>query len=109
MNELTKKDLERFRDSLTVGRIKEFIKKHDIPDDALILIQRVEDEYFDGYDISGMRGADTKTGIYPEGSKSEGWGVYLKKQDGMEEQYCPAFCCVNYQDEDDLLFIDLHY
>ena len=112
MKELTKRELKGFKENyyLTVGQIKEFIEKHNIPDDALVLTQRVEDEYFEGgIDISGMRGADSETGIWPEGSRSGEWGVYLKESDQGEQQYSPAWCCVKYRDEEDLLFINLHY
>ena len=108
--------------------------------------------YYEGVDISGFAGCSTtEDGKYPLGSKTEGWGVYLKEgqdyhylinhnkkiqsgeylnkedypnieedsflleefsEEELEEsktQYHPAWCCVKYKDEDDLLFIDLHY
>ena len=77
---LTQEDLNRYCGNgyLTVKRLKEFIK--DLPDDGLVLVQRIEDKYYDGVDISGMSGCSTTgDGIYPEGSKGEGWRVVLKE------------------------------
>jgi len=83
MEKLTKEQLSNYNHHLTVGRLKEFIEKYNISDDAIIVVERVEDSYFEGSDISGMRGCnDTEDGIYPEGSKAQGWGVYLKKGQG---------------------------
>ena len=94
---------------LTVGGIKNFIEKHQLPDDAPVVAQRVEDCYFEGVDISGMRGADIGGGIYPEGSRAEGWKIYSKKSDIGETEYIPVWCCVKYRDEDNVLFLNLHY
>lgn len=54
---LTADDLISRTDVLTVGKLKEFIKKHNLQDDAVVLIERVEDVYYEKY----------------------GWGVYLKE------------------------------
>jgi hypothetical protein len=76
MNEISRERLLSYNNYLTVGALKEFITRNNISDDALIVVQRIEDDYYEGIDISGMRGPD---GVYPEGSKTEGWGVYLKE------------------------------
>jgi hypothetical protein len=53
--------------------------------------------------------------------EKHGWGVYLKEGEHTVndengnivkeslEQYHPAWCCVRYKDDSDILFIDLHY
>lgn len=82
MNKIKKEDLYRYTEKgfLTVGRLKKFIQEQNLPDDAPVVVQRIEDRYYEGNDISGMRGCpDTEDGIYPPGSRSEGWGVYLKE------------------------------
>jgi hypothetical protein len=92
---------------MTIGDLKKWLNENsDLPDDSLVMIQRVEDKYYEGVDISGLTSYE---GILPEGSKSEGWGVYYKETLFGEEQYHPAWCCVRYQDEKNLMFIDLHY
>ena len=78
--ELTQKDLDRMVKNgyLTIGRLREFIK--DLPDDGIVLSQRVEDMYYEGVDISGMSGCtDSEDGIFPPGSKAQGWKVVLKE------------------------------
>jgi hypothetical protein len=135
--------------TMTVGDLLAFIKERNVPLDAKIMIQRVVDKYYEGFDISGLMGPD---GVLPEGSMSEPWGIYLKKgyayyeamemnelmeaeikkrKEGLEteypgienpaeyiqdlndtslqEQYHPAWSPVFYDDETDLLFLDLHF
>ena len=77
-NELTLEKLKEWQHYLTVGRLKELLAKY--PDDAKVLIQRVEDKYYDGVDITGLGGCETtEDGIFPPGSKAEGWPVVLKQ------------------------------
>lgn len=78
---MTREELsDRYHHGLTVGRLKEILYKTTLPADAKVLIQRIEDRYYNGNDISGFRGCSyTEDGIYPPGSKSEGWGVFLKE------------------------------
>lgn len=79
MRKITKEDLvTKYQDYLTVGDLREILYK--IPVDTKVVVQRVKDKYYDGIDISGIRGClETPDGIYPAGSKSTGWGVFLKK------------------------------
>jgi len=100
LQEITKEDIKTgYKDYLTVGDLKAFLSKYDLPDNAKIMIQRVEDVYYEKHN----------------------WAVYLKEgehtfkgndgnnfKDSME-QYHPAWSCVRYKDDNDLLFIDLHY
>jgi hypothetical protein len=73
---------------LTVGRLKEELAKY--PDDALVVSQRVEDFYYE----------------------ENGWQT-VKKPDPLysdqEQQYSPVWCVVHYKDDQDCLFLDLHY
>ena len=100
LKEITKEELTNGYDHyLTVGGLKKFLNKHNLPDTAKVVVQRVEDVYYEKYD----------------------WGVYLKEgmhtfkddngniEKSSMEQYHPAWCCVKYNDEDNILFIDLHY
>ena len=108
MKRMTKEELMGYVPGmhLTVGDLKAFIEKHDLPDDAIVVTQRVYDAYFEGgHDISGMRSAE---GILPKGSRSSEWGVYCKDTEEGEEQYYPLWCCVKYSKETDILFLDVH-
>jgi hypothetical protein len=150
MEILKKSDFIDSEAGMTVQDLLDFIKERDIPMTAKVMIQRVEDKYFDGVDISGM--TDPDGNVYPSGTRSTGWGVFLKKgyayyeaeqininlnaeidrrikgeepnypkienpakmlvdlnDTDLLEQYHPAFCPVFYDDDTDLLFIDLHY
>lgn len=137
MNKIDKADLKKWT-GLRVKDLKEFVEKYNVPDDALIMIERVEDFYYEKQNLG-------------DGQKIEGWVVYLKEgqsyydalshnkriregfyfnkedfpniEEGSEalkeltdeelerskNQYHPAWSCVKYKDDDDLLFINLHY
>ena len=78
---ISKEELkEKYEHGLTVGGLKKALEKCNLPDDGKVMIQRIEDRYYNGNDISGFRGCDdTEDGIYPPGSRTSGWGVYLKE------------------------------
>lgn len=128
LRELTKEDLKKLNmgHGLTVGRLKQFLNKYQLPDDAPVLIQRIEDMYYEKHDW----GVYLKEGEHTHYCKS--WNEDIKcefldakkypKLVGEElkpftdkqikdsmEQYHPAFSCVQYNDDKDILFIDLHY
>jgi hypothetical protein len=65
----------------TVGQLKKFIEEHNIPDDATIVYQRIEDIYFEGADISGMRGKlpNGEYGVLTPGTKAKGWETIKKE------------------------------
>jgi len=109
--EITKEDVKK-HDGCTVGDLKHVIKKYNIPDSAKILVEKVEDIY---YDLNN-------------------WGVYLKKGDAyydvkkyeeknpesqklteeqlkdIMDQYHPAWWPICYEeDKEDFLFICMHY
>lgn len=67
---------EKYDLNCTVGQLLDFIEKNKIPKNAKILYQRIEDSYFEGSDISGMR---SKDGILPPGSKAAPWDSVKKE------------------------------
>lgn len=86
--------LNKYKHFLTVGGIKQFVQEYNIPDTAKVVIQRIYDVYYEKHS----------------------WGVLLKEGMHSDEnipetmsQYTPAWCCVKYSDEPDILFINLHY
>ena len=69
---------------LTVGQLLERIKHYNVSEDTKICYQRIEDSYFDGQDISGMRGSEASgavNGIFPPGFKTDGWNTVKTKGD----------------------------
>lgn len=90
MKELTKEDIINGSKDfyLTVGELKDFLSKSNLSDDSKVLCQRVTDYYFE----------------------ERGWGVYTKDNDYLgPSQYIPAFSCLTYKNDENILFIDLHY
>lgn len=82
MNKYNKEYLKNLKNNvpllcLTLGDIKKFLEKYpELPDNTLVFTERVEDKYFEGLNIAGMRGCkDTLDGIFPSGSKSTPWNV----------------------------------
>ena len=63
MNILTKEDLSKYSDFLSVGQLRKFLADPQIQDDALVMIERVEDVYYE----------------------KNGWGVYLIPNDLQPE------------------------
>jgi hypothetical protein len=72
---------------LTVGQLKDELDKY--PDDALVVAQRVEDVY---YETRNWKTIDKPDSIYPD----------------HIQQYSPVWSVCHYND-DNCLFLDLHY
>lgn len=106
MTELTKEDLLKYKDYLTVGKLKEFIDKYNLSDNSLILVERVEDIYYDKHNW----GSYLKKGyMYYIALK---YDIFAKKENDLKEhmtQYHPIFCAEYYDDDKDILFLNLHY
>ena len=75
--------------NLTIGDLKKFIEKHDLPDDAIVLVERVEDIYFDKYSWETVKKPHD---IYPN----------------ENVEYIQAFCTVKFKDDKNL-YINCHY
>ena len=46
LKEITKEELtNRYDHYLTVGGLKKFLNKHDLPESAKVVVQRIEDVY----------------------------------------------------------------
>ena len=126
--ELTKEEIvDKYKSYLTVGDLKKHLEKYNIPDDAKVLVQRVEDIYYENNNWSSYYkiGEQARHALqWNEDIKS---GKYLNKEKypSMKEenlipntekeikenmdQYHPVWSCVRYQNDHDLLFLDLHY
>lgn len=108
MTIISKEDLLKKTGHLTVGDLKEWIKKFNVPDSAIIMGEIVDDKYFNGgCDVSGMRG---NNGVLPPGSRSTEWSVYVKK-DWMDSntRYHSFHSPVSYKGDEEILFLDMHY
>jgi len=122
---------ERFTHYLTVGQLKKDIERYGIPDEANVMVQRVEDVYYNthGWGVLLKKGehyhnmlsmnenmreeiARRERGEEPEYPRIEDPNKYICEDEKflseMSEQYHPAWCVVGYKDKD-FLFLDLHY
>lgn len=82
--------------NMTVGWLKKFIKENNIPDDAQIFVERVEDVYFEKHGWS-------KTSVFKDNDMS-----LDTKDDSFKTQYHPIWSPVKYKDDNNL-YLDLHY
>jgi hypothetical protein len=127
LKEITKKDMEEYAFCLTVGRLKEFLAENAFPDDAIVVVQRVEDVYYEKHRWGVYLKEGDETQRVQQHNEDIKSGKYLNKekypgvtkenlkpfsprqiQETMN-QYHPAWSCVKYKDDDNVLFIDLHY
>jgi hypothetical protein len=125
--EIKVEDLSRYRESghLTVGKLKEAIA--NMPDDGLVLVQRIEDMYFEENNWGVVLkegehyhwGLEFNKGIlegkyndkeqYPNANK-ENLRLFTEEElNKAKDQYHPAWCSVKYKDDPNNLYLDLHY
>jgi len=113
---------------MTVGALKKFIEKHEVPDDALVVVQRVEDFYYEDHGwkvylkeaehsnwMKSYNDALDK-GEFDDKEKYPDFKDEMRKKFTEEQiieassQYHPAWCPVLYEDDGkEILFLDLHY
>ena len=126
-SEMSKEELLEYTDNLTVGKLKEFLNKHKLPDNAIVIVQRIEDVYYEkhGWSVYLKSGEytnkikkwnkDVMAGKYSdeeEYPKLKGVDLKLYTESDIhasKEQYHPVWCCVRYKDDKDVLFLDLHF
>ena len=121
-------DLSKYEDYLTVGKLKKFLEENpELPDDSLVLIQRVEDKYYEenGWGVVMREGYwyyqflennlrmeeeifRREHGEEPQYDLEDPSKHITELNDEYKEQYHPAWCCLKYND-DKHLYIDLHY
>lgn len=128
MKKLTREELHNRIHGLTVGELKRFLQNNpDLTDDAPVVIERVEDVYFEkhGWGVYLKEGEHynyilnhnknmqeeidrRERGEEPEYEKIENPKEFIKTPtDEDMNQYVPTWCCVKHKDEN-ILFIDLH-
>jgi hypothetical protein len=108
--------------------LKKFLEEHpELPDDANVLIQRVEDRYYEehGWGVVLKEGDHyhmykeqnyrmneeikrRKNGEHPKYEMEDPSKFIVELDDTMKDQYHPGWCCLKYKDDDNL-YIDLHY
>lgn len=118
--------VENYKHYSTVGQLLEFIEKNNIPMDAKIMIQRVEDVYFEkngwttvnkeGYWYHSSKSFNDKIDSgkfdnkeeYPD-LKTENLEKYTEEElENAKDKYYTCWCPVKYSDDDNL-YLDAHY
>lgn len=81
-------DLKKYaKHHMTVGDLLDFIENNNIPREGKILVQRVEDAYFEVL----------------------GWETLKRKDGEVSGEYIPAFTTVKYKQDITNLYLDCHY
>ena len=123
---------------LSVGSLRRFLKKNpELSDDTPVVIQRVEDMYYDGFDFNGSQ--TNGWGVWPHKGESywsaesmnkrmleeietresgKEWQypkiedpnefIYDLEDKGLLDLYSPAWCIFT-DKEKDITYINLHY
>lgn len=118
MKKLTKDELLEYRDSgyLTWGELKEWALKNNIPDEAIVVVERVEDFYYDKNNWSVYCKENSLCSNLRRINGDIAAGAIELKQPFTEEQvndarseYHPVWSPVYYSEDPNILFLDLHY
>lgn len=118
-------DLSKYKDYCTVGDLLKFIQDNNIPLDSKILIQRIEDSYFEkGWHTMRKGGEHYHNAL--QWNKDIDDGKYLDKKqyqkmkeenlkkitpedlERFKEEYYITWCPVKYNDDNNL-YLDAHY
>ena len=102
----------------TVGELLKFIKDNNIPDDAKILMQRVEDVYFDkhGWTTTNKEGYEYHSIVSMNEALKAKEKTFLNRTEPLSEEeleackerYYHCWCQVKYSGDDNL-YLDAHY
>ena len=127
--ELSKEDLKKYANGhhLTVARLKDFLNEHNLPDDAIVVVQRIEEVYYEKHHWGSYLKKGEHTFHAEQWNRDIESGKFLDKEQFPNmreeilipfteeqikesmEQYHPVWSCVRYNDDSDILFLDLHY
>ena len=125
---LTKNEILSYNDYLTVGKCKEMLANCSLSDDAIVVVQRVEDKYYENHswgvyledeqDSYSMKkfNDDLRSGkfadnyeAYPHLTNKELREFTEVEIQHAQWQYHPVFSAWAKPGETDVLFLDMHY
>lgn len=121
-------DLNKYDCYCTVKELLGFIKEYKISPDSKVLVQRVEDVYFENHGWGTVKKEGQQSSIIKELVNRAKSGVYADKEqfpkmtgeriaeildyenkiDETRDEYIPVWCPVKYKDDNNL-YLDLHY
>ncbi len=117
--------IEKYTDFATVGELLDFIEKYKIPRDGKIMVQRVEDVYFEKHnwktiDMPGFQYSQIKSQVdkakdgtyankedYPKMTDELIESIASTNLDEFKDNYIVAWSPVKH--DDDNLWLDCHY
>lgn len=112
--------------NLTVGQLLEFIKKHNIPDNAVVRYERIEDEYFNKNNWKVIKKEGQFYNQYKELNRQIDSGQFNDKEqypliddpnkfrmsdeelEEMKDEFISAESCIKYSGDSNL-YITAHY
>jgi hypothetical protein len=127
LRNLTKEDLNKYKQQyLTIGKLRKFIEDNsDLSDDSLIMIERIEDVYYEKYNWGVYKKDSYYSNMIKQINENIDNGVYNNKKEypippekikilpeeleEFKDEFHPAWGIARYFDESDLVFIKLHY
>jgi hypothetical protein len=121
-------DLGKYKWGLTVGKLRKFLEEHpELPDNALVLTERVEDKYYEehgwgvvlkeGHNYNLVKTHNVRMKEEAQRRKNGEHSKYdiedpeqniVELTDNWKDQYHPAWSCLKYPGDDNL-YINLHY
>lgn len=121
----TIEDVSTYTHYCDVGTLLDFIAKHKLPRDAKVLLQRVEDKYFENHNWGVVRKEGQFYNEAIDRNKKIDAGYFNKEDfpkledpevlrasaedlEELKEQYYPTWCPVKYKDDNNL-YLDAHY
>lgn len=117
--------IEGYQHFCTVGDLRKFLEKNNLPDDAKVLVQRIEDRYFDNHNWGTINKEGEQYNDAIQYNKEIDEGKYEDKEqyplikfplikfseedlESFKERYIVAWCPVKFKDDDNL-YLDCHY
>lgn len=117
--------IEELKSGLTVGELKEFLYSKNLPINAKVLTQRIEDSYFEDSWTTVKKEGEQYYDMVDWNNKIDS-GYYLDKKkfplikeenlnkwtkddiNNSKDEFIPAWCCVKYENDENL-YLHLHY
>jgi hypothetical protein len=126
--DLSLEELKDYKEYCTIGQLLDFINEYNLPRDNKVLVERVEDVYYEEHGWKTVKKEEFMFWSEMElinKAKSGGFNnkedyplmteekinniIEMEKTiDGTKNEYHPVFSPVKYKDDDNL-YLDLHY
>lgn len=128
MGTMTREELFKRNHHFTVKDLKKFLADNpELSDDAVIVVERVEDVYFEKHGWSTYQVKGYHWHHHNKWNEDIDSGKYLDKDqypnmkeehlikcteedlERSKDQYAPIWCLSKFKDDHEILFINMHY